>query len=624
MEMTASPIDDSNSGWRSLTTTMEWMAAAIGVAASVLLLGSVIYRCRYGFDFTDEGYYLNWISSPWNFDASVTQFGFAYHPLYLLVGGDIALLRQANVLITWALSCALCVIWVRSLCLNWTALRLPQRAGFIAAAIALASPALALFDLWLPTPNYNSLALQSLITATIGALLANRKWSRSSIAGWILIGIGGGVAFLAKPPTAAMLGCLIALYVAAAGKFSLRGLSVSMATAVLLMAITGLAIDGSLPGFVGRFVKGLDLGSQLAPGARSSRLFRWDGFGLSRGQRTVFVIALFSSCGLATLAFLRGDRARLCAALAAALLSALSIVAVAGFLPSRISAGLFQPTHFWSILLAIQLTTVAFAASTYRQLSRSSLALIVFLLMLPYAYALGTGNNPWTMASRAALFWVLAGFVVCVENATVDGTWRRLLPMTAVTLLMTATIVTAAMEYPYRQTQPLRLQSDAVAINRLGSRLLLTTEAATYVRDLGNLAKQNGFRTGDLLLDLTGASPGSLYVIGARPLGAAWLLGGYPGSRDFLTTALRQESCGSIGSSWILTEPGSGDALSPGLLVQYGIDVSQDYLDVGSIDSKRSFAPTTFEQRLLKPTRNAEVARQSCEEARRADSSRPQ
>ena len=55
-------------------------------------------------DFTDEGFYLNWIAHPSLYKASHTQFGFIYHPLYLLFGGDIVLLRQANILITLALA----------------------------------------------------------------------------------------------------------------------------------------------------------------------------------------------------------------------------------------------------------------------------------------------------------------------------------------------------------------------------------------------------------------------------------------------------------------------------------------------------------------------------------------
>ena len=201
---------DPDSATKSLASRLEWSALALCVAASICLLGWMLLRCRSGFDFTDEGYYLNWISNPWNYRASVTQFGFVYYPLYKLVGGDIALLRQANVLIIFALSCTLCFLWIRALCPGWSALHPAQRAGLVGVATILASSSLAFFDVWLPTPNYNSLAFQSLIVAAIGMLLAKNNFSKSSIVGWTLIGIGGGFAFLAKPPTAGMLVFLIA------------------------------------------------------------------------------------------------------------------------------------------------------------------------------------------------------------------------------------------------------------------------------------------------------------------------------------------------------------------------------------------------------------------------------
>ncbi len=612
------PTGYAGDGRRSFTSTLEWAGLAICVAASLWLVGSVMYQCRSGFDFTDEGFYLNWISNPWIYDASVSQFGFVYHPLYRLVGGNIALLRQINVLITYALSCSLCIIWIRSLCFNWTGHHPLQRAGFVGIALSIASAVLAFFDLWLPTPNYNSLALQSLIAATIGALLASRNLSRSSIVGWTLIGIGGGFAFLAKPPTAAVLGFLIALHVIVAGKFSVRGLLVSVATAILLLVVAGLAIDGSLSGFVRRVIKGLDMANELLPTGGPSSFFRWDSFGLSRGQRTLFFLILFSNLIVAALAFVRDGRARPCVALLTVLLAALSIAAVAGTIPLRISTDLFQPLQFWAILLGTLLATAALPASAYRRSLRGSLALILFLIALPYAFAFGTSNNLWSAASRAALFWVLAGFVMCIELVAAAGAWRKLLPTTAITLLMTSMIVAAAIEGPYRQTRPLRLQDEATDVGRQGSSLFLSVAAASYVRGLAKLATENGFRAGDPVIDLTGSSPGSLYVLGARPMGAAWTLGGYPGSDDFLAMALDQETCGSIGSSWILTEPNSRDALLPDVLERFGIHLSRDYLDVGSINSVRAYAPKTFEHRLLKPARSAEAARLACEDARQA------
>jgi hypothetical protein len=608
--------DEPDDGRRSFTTKVEWTALAISVAASLLLVGRVMYQCRSGFDLTDEGFYLNWISNPWNSGASVSQFGFVYHPLYRLVGGDVALLRQANVLITYALSCSLCVIWIRSLCLNWTGRRPLQRAGFVGIAVVLASASLAFFDSWLTTPNYNSLNLQSLMIATIGALLAGHTLSRSSIAGWILIGIGGGFAFLAKPTTAAMLGLLIAFGIIGAGKFSLRGLLLSVATAILLLVISALAIDGSLSDFVRRFTKGLALADQLLPSGGPSTFFRWDSFDLSRAQRTIFFVVLFSSGAVTALAFLRDSRAHLCAALATALLAALSVAAVAGAVPLRISADLFVLMQFLAIPLGILLATTVLTAGAYRRLSRGSLTLILVLTALPYAYAFGTNNNLWSSASHAALFWVLAGFVVWVELAATDGAWRKLLPTAAITLLMTSMIVAAAMEGPYRQIRPLRLQTDAVEINPRGSRLFLAEEGASYLRDLRRLADDNGFRAGDPVIDLTGASPGSLYALGAHPMGAAWTLGGYPGSDDFLAMALGQETCASIGASWILTETNSRDALSASVLERFGIHLSRDHLDVGSIKSVRAYAPKAYEHRLLKPARPFETARLACEGSR--------
>jgi hypothetical protein len=80
--------------------------------------------------------------------------------------------------------------------------------------------------------------------------------------------------------------------------------------------------------------------------------------------------------------------------------------------------------------------------------------------------------------------------------------------------------------------------------------------------------------------------------------------------------ALAQETCGSIGLAWVLTETNSSDALSPGVLERLGIHLSRDHLDVGSIKSVRAYAPKTFEHRLLKPARSPEAARLACEKAR--------
>ena len=79
----------------------ERFGLALCAVSTVLVMDWLLRFCHYGIDFTDEGLYLVSIANPFNYDWSASQFGFVYHPLYLLLSGDIASLRQANLLITF-------------------------------------------------------------------------------------------------------------------------------------------------------------------------------------------------------------------------------------------------------------------------------------------------------------------------------------------------------------------------------------------------------------------------------------------------------------------------------------------------------------------------------------------
>ena len=87
---------------------VEQVVLALSVIGTIFTLGWVLWFSRYGLDLTDESFYLVWISSPFLYSVSSTQFGFVYYPLYELLGGNIAALRQANILITFGLAVALC------------------------------------------------------------------------------------------------------------------------------------------------------------------------------------------------------------------------------------------------------------------------------------------------------------------------------------------------------------------------------------------------------------------------------------------------------------------------------------------------------------------------------------
>jgi hypothetical protein len=72
---------------------------------------------------------------------------------------------------------------------------------------------------------------------------------------------------------------------------------------------------------------------------------------------------------------------------------------------------------------------------------------------------------------------------------------------------------------------------------------------------MSKVVDDSGFKPGDGLIDLTGQSPAVSFLIGAKPLGDSWLLGGYSGSNEFAIKKLMQLSCLEKHSGYLLIEP---------------------------------------------------------------------
>ena len=92
------------------------------------------------------------------FTTSVTEFGFVYHPLYDLVSGDIVALRRINLVLTMALG-----VW----CAGETVFAVTGARRWL-LALCLGAPAMRVFDLWLVTPNYNTLTVQAALVVIAG------------------------------------------------------------------------------------------------------------------------------------------------------------------------------------------------------------------------------------------------------------------------------------------------------------------------------------------------------------------------------------------------------------------------------------------------------------------------
>lgn len=266
--------------------------------ATLAFAGKLLALCDRGFDFTDEGFYLNMILRPGSLPVSVTQFGFVYHSLFEALGRQIALLRQANLAICFILSVAATLALLSRLARDKAGAPSIWSASAIGIAIVTAASSLLTLSfinaMWLPTPSYNSLAFQALVVTSIGFCLADQNASRLSISGWLLIGVGGFLAAMGKPTTAALLGGLVFVGLCIDGRLLWRRLAVSAAVSSVLLLAAAWSIGGSISSFVRQLQAAAANAASMSNSHSADGIIRLDRFDLDPTGWAVFAaIAAF-------------------------------------------------------------------------------------------------------------------------------------------------------------------------------------------------------------------------------------------------------------------------------------------------------------------------------------------
>ena len=189
-----------------IKNNLFWYLNATSVISTVLILFWVLKFSAYGIDFTDEGYYLNWISNPFLYKTSISQFGFIYHPLYNLVDGNIVWLRRLNVIIIFTLSFALTYFLMKKITENEKI----NRILLIIISIGISIYSLTCINI--QTPSYNYLNFQGLLLTSIGLVLIDENNFNKNFFAHIVIGLGGWLTFMAKPTSALGLAIIIPIY----------------------------------------------------------------------------------------------------------------------------------------------------------------------------------------------------------------------------------------------------------------------------------------------------------------------------------------------------------------------------------------------------------------------------
>jgi hypothetical protein len=554
--------------------------ASFAVVLVIMVLAKLTFLMNVGIDFTDEGYYLNWISNPWLYQYYVSQFGYIYHPIYQLLDSDLVKLRIFNALLTYGLGLILSYLIINRLSKNQSKSYLFA----ISASVALSTLLILMITgHWVPTPSYNSLCFQGLLITVLGIVCSDAQLKHSQFLAALLIGLGGWLVFMAKPSSALLLGILVPLYFVFEIKKYWRLLLCAGLIAICFLLLTAWYIDGHVLQFIKRYQEGLILMDSMASKHGIENLLRLDFFKVAEADQKAFLILTTLLTGV--FLSLKKDSNVIRNMALLLLLTILASILWHAFNIQDIKIN--TPRYHPLILLSPLLATALYWLFSKKANPASTLPskLIVLLLLMPYLYVAGTGNNYWETAAGAILFWILASLLLLGRSTPNQ---MQTIAFALIVASISVKVILDAQNSPYRQTEAIAKQISIYTNPHTNKELILPKDTATYLNDLSRLLHKTNFKKNTPVIDFTGHHPGTLYFMQAKAIGQAWMIGGYDGSNKLAALALSQASCREVASAWLMIEKDGHRRIDSSILEQHGIKADKNhYTKVGMIKSKQ-------------------------------------
>ena len=538
------------------------------VAFSCVIVFAVIAASFFGLDFSDEGFYLNWIAHPEAYSFSYTHFGFVYGPVFDLLGHNVAWLRAINsitiFLLSWAVSYKALTVIVGA----------PRGRGTAVQAFAFAASVM----LWhanyfLPTPSYNSGIFTTLLGALLCVIYIIDARDKQIVTHWLALGVVGVLAVLFKPTSAIALGVIVFSFLAAQRRLPIKLISIAGVSSLVLLGLFAIIVDGSIAIFIQR----IRIGTEIL-------LLRDAGYGLQAlGLENFFVFVnvlterdVIVACVLALL-ILGSSRLRNYMVRPTALIA---VMIFAFFL--LVWEWDYKPLGVYGLALGAALALVGSGyrngnMKTYSQ----TFAWSGFILALPLVYAVGTNNSLWWAAKTAIFFAVLAVLVLYLRHFETQHRAAALRFFVAVALLFTSYFLFQSAQAPYRQDAAIWEMRYPTQVDR--ATLYLSRDFATFVGQYRRLVRENGFERNGGIIDLTGRIPTMAFLLGGVNIGTPWMNGLYKGGTISAKRALELVNCKRLHASWVITEPGGPRELTAREFESIGI-FRADYELVGSID----------------------------------------
>jgi len=235
------------------------------------------------------------------------------------------------------------------------------------------------------------------------------------------------------------------------------------------------------------------------------------------------------------------------------------------------AATLSQFLHPREYDFGIKATAVAFAVLTLCCLRTTVdirlIALLALAALIPWAATSGSSNT--VSLTFAQLFGLsIAGafvtFVLAVEKSS-----TAIAAASAVALCLAFSGLNFGLTSPYRLAGALATQVVPTQVG-WGSELKLDRKTSEFIEALRNTTKAGGFCKGGVAIDLSGSSPGLVFVVDGQMPVFPWIFGGYSISDHFAQEYFRRLPPDRLRQSWLFTR--SSGSFSIEELQALGVD----------------------------------------------------
>ncbi len=562
----------------------------------IVIWAFVFYCVPRGFDITDNGYYLLNSARFEDVTYEIRLFGLFTRLLYFAAGGSIGIMR--------ILGAAL--ILILSLLAGWYAGRyfdaktLDQKLFFL---LSPSIPAAMFYYDWLSTPNYNWLALVAGLSLTVGIFIFLGNQRNSEFTGSFIMCVSCFIAFFAKPTTSALFFAVsMAVIVFEQKKKSivkpvLKGALTGLAAGVVFIYLSGQ----SIPGLIEKIVRGNYAISLFAHSISSIFVPLINYAGNLTVDLAVYWAVILSIFAFVYIFIDVKPETK-------------NLIFVSLWLFFLLLPGLLFDAGIWAgfslilTLLVILATTRFFhrEATIHIKQPGSLFRKSLFLLIVALAIAFGTINNYTYYFAHILCIFVLAKiFLTELLPDYTKGLARKgfflvliiLVPYYMFILPTQRSTVTA-----YRQDMNTWEMNTGTSIRSGKEKIIVSAKYASVFSELQDRAKAGGFKAETPVIDLSGMSPGIVYVLNGRSPVYPWMAGGYANSTQFARNILSEWKEDEIQQAWILTS-GIFTSLPDSLLAEKGLDFPGSYQEVTTITipiaSYRDFPTIT----LWKPVR---------------------